>query len=328
MSDQASTFEKAAKRLEELRRAGIDLRTTGNPPLGTPRAPEQRRPAPAASPVPTHATTAANRGQQVAAPPGSPAGAERNRTAPRAGKGVAIDLSRLAHAGFVTPATVRSNIADEFRVIKRPILDQFRGTSGAKANAMNLVMVTSALAGEGKTFTSINLAMSLAMEVDTSVLLIDADVARPSVLSMLGLPPAPGLMDLLTHPNLVPEDVLIRTNLPRLSILPAGAPQRFATELLASQAMGSLVQELSRRHPERVILFDAPPILTTTESRVLASRMGQIVFVVAARSTTHGEVRSAIEALKGCPNVMTVLNKSTRSRIGSYNDGGSDRNIE
>jgi protein-tyrosine kinase len=320
MSNEVSTFEKAAKRLEELRRAGIDLRSTRHPSPTATRSPDPIQKVPVPPNVQTPAPTVMRATHPIASDLDTSNTPDTKRTSPRHGKGVVIDLSRLAHAGFLTPANSHSHLADEFRVIKRPLLDNSRGLSGAKAAGKNLIMVTSALPGEGKTFTSINLAMSLAMEVDSSVLLVDADVAHPSVLSTLGLPPAPGLMDLLTHSNLALENVLLRTNIPRLSILPAGSSQSFATELLASQAMGSLVQDLSRRHPDRVILFDSPPILPTTESRVLASYMGQVVLVVAARRTTHGAVRQAVTALKGCPNVVTVLNKSTKSKFGTHYD--------
>ncbi len=310
-----STFEKAAKRLEELRRAGIDV-----------RVPEPVIPA-VAPPQNLESQIAPRIGERVPDPVVASEGPVKIVRPIRATKGRAkeatIDLARLALAGFVTPTSVRSRIADEFRVAKRPLLDNVRGNSGAAPEAMNLVMVTSALPGEGKTFTSINLAMSIAMELDSTVLLVDADVARPSLLSTLGLPPSPGLMDLLTNPSVGFGDVLIRTNVERLSLLPAGSPQEHATELLASQAMGNLVQELSRRYSDRVILFDSPPLLPTTESRVLATHMGQIVMVVAAHSTTQGAVRQAMASLKSCPVVMTILNKTVRSEVGSYYGYGS-----
>jgi receptor protein-tyrosine kinase len=218
----------------------------------------------------------------------------------------------------VTPNAARSQIADEFRVVKRPLLDNVRGKAGAAERGSNLIMVTSSLPGEGKTFTAINLAMSIAMELDNTVLLVDADVARPSLLSTLGLPPSPGLMDLLTDPTVSFSDVLLRTNVEKLSLLPAGSPQTRATELLASQSMANLVEELSSRYSDRIILFDAPPLLPTTESRVLATHMGQIVLVVAADSTTQGAIRQAMATIQSCPIVMPVLNKAIRSEVGSY----------
>ena len=310
-----STFEKAAKRLEELRRAGIDI--GASEPAIPVAAPPQIVKRESARRVDERFTN------PVIAPSQTPSTVRQTRTPKPRGKEVTIDLARMGLAGFVIPTAVRSRIADEFRVAKRPLLDNVRGNSTEGSVGMNLIMVTSALPGEGKTFTAINLAMSIAMELDSTVLLVDADVARPSILSTLGIPPSPGLMDLLTNPSVGFGDVLIRTNVERLSLLPAGSPQEHATELLASQAMGNLVQELSRRYADRVILFDSPPLLPTTESRVLATHMGQIVMVVAAHSTTQGAVRQAMAALKDCPLVMTILNKTVRSEVSSYYGYGS-----
>ncbi len=229
---------------------------------------------------------------------------------------MSIDLARLAASGIVTPTSARSQIADEFRVVKRPLLDNIR--SAENRSGANLIMVTSALPGEGKTFVAINLAMSIAMELDKTVLLVDADVARPSLLSTLGLPPSPGLMDLLTEESVGLSNVLLRSNVEKLTLLPAGSPQARSTELLASQSMAGLVQELSNRYSDRVIVFDAPPLLPTTESRVLASHMGQIVVVVGADSTTQGTLRQALSTVQSCPVVMTLLNKAVRSEVGSY----------
>ncbi len=222
-----STFEEAAKRLEQLRRAGVDIGRMESPPPA---------PSPAAVPAVDQRGDVAPRTNDSVANPVI-AKAQPNKSAPPArtfdagrGKEAAIDLARMALGGFITPAAVRSRLADEFRVAKRPLLDNVRGQSVGATDRMNLIMVTSALPGEGKTFTSINLAMSIAMELDSTVLLVDADVARPSILSALGLPPSPGLMDLLTNPSIGFGDVLLRTNVERLSILPAGSPQQHATE--------------------------------------------------------------------------------------------------
>lgn len=297
-----STIEKAAKRLEELRRAGIEIPVSGQTIADASSANSNdpllvRAPATPAAPTVEVRPTPTARGE-----PGA--------------KEVAIDLTRLAASGIVTPNSARSQIADEFRVVKRPLLDNIRAAD-TKSGA-NLVMVTSALPGEGKTFVAINLAMSIAMELDKTVLLVDADVARPSLLSTLGLPPSPGLMDLLTEESVTFNNVLLRSNVEKLTLLPAGSPQSRSTELLASQSMAGLVQELSNRYSDRVIVFDAPPLLPTTESRVLASHMGQIVVVVGADSTTQGTLRQALSTVQSCPVVMTLLNKAVRSEVGSY----------
>jgi receptor protein-tyrosine kinase len=177
-------------------------------------------------------------------------------------------------------------------------------------------MITSSLAGEGKTFVSINLAMSLAMELDTTVLLVDADAARPAVLGRLGLRPAKGLLDVLTEPDLALADVLLKTNVERLTILPAGTHQERATELLASASMNALVEELASRYPDRIVVFDAPPLIASTESRVLAAHMGQVILVVEADRTPQSNVLEALATVENCPVVMTLLNKAPSSEVG------------
>src|SRR6185436_17047374 len=172
------------------------------------------------------------------------------RTPARPGAGttskhVDIDLARLAAMGYLTPETPRAQIADEFRVIKRPLLMNVLGKSAAPVERANQIMVTSSLPGEGKTFVTVNLAISIAAELDKTVLLVDADVSRPSVLSRLGLAPARGLLDVLADPSVQLSDVLLRTNIDGLTILPAGAPRGQATELLASEGMTRLVDELA-----------------------------------------------------------------------------------
>jgi exopolysaccharide/PEP-CTERM locus tyrosine autokinase len=147
-------------------------------------------------------------------------------------------------------------------------------------------MVTSALAGEGKSFTSVNLALSIAAELDNTVMLVDADVARPSVLRMLGLPQGPGLLDVLEE-RVDLSDVLLKTSVEKLTLLPSGTPHPRATELLASDAMTHLLDDMAKRYPDRIIIFDSPPLLLTTESRVLASHMGQVVVVVHAERTAE-----------------------------------------
>jgi receptor protein-tyrosine kinase len=239
------------------------------------------------------------------------------------GPAVAIDLARLARQGYLAPDLVRSDLALEFRYIKRPLLSNAadRDKEGCSRNA--LIMVTSALPGEGKTFCAVNLAMSMAMEVDTSVLLVDADVIRPSVLDRLGLPPARGFLDVLTTDKLDLADVILRTNVPKLSILPAGTAHAMSTELLASGAMDRMLIELATRYPDRVVILDAPPLLLTTESRVLASRVGQVVVVVDSENTTTGKVAQAFAAVEECPLVMSVLNKCAEPehRHGYYGYG-------
>jgi exopolysaccharide/PEP-CTERM locus tyrosine autokinase len=229
---------------------------------------------------------------------------------------IELDFARLKARGFVTPHDGSSQIAEEFRVIKRPIIRNAIGASAVRNG--NLVMVTSALPSEGKTFTSLNLALSIATEIDSTVLLVDGDVAHPSIPEILGAPHGPGLLDLLTRDDLDFADALVKTNVEKLSLLPAGSRHRRSTELLASAQMASLLRESASRYPDRIIIFDSPPLLATTEARVLATNMGQVVMVVAADATSQHAVTQALATIEGCEVVLMVLNKARKSDVGTY----------
>ncbi len=240
---------------------------------------------------------------------------EKKRTT----KKIEIDLENLDRLGIVTLNRTKSPIAEQFRLIKRPLLSNaFNPMSGLKNG--NLIMVTSSLAGEGKSFCSINLAMSIAMEMDHRVLLIDADVARPSIPKTLGFSKEePGLLDIILNPELGIADVMIKTNVEKLTLLPAGTHHTHATELLASQTMGAILQELAQRYHDRVVIFDSPPLLLTSESRALACQMGQIVLVVEAERTTQQTVKDALQQIESCDVVNLIYNKArTQSNAGYY----------
>jgi receptor protein-tyrosine kinase len=277
-------IEEAAKRLRQLEAAGV--------------APRQD----ALGPQPKLATAEA--GKRPLEPRPAPA-----RT---------LDLARLQASGFITPALQHSKLLQEFRLIKRPLIQHALGKSAAQAPNRNLIMVTSALPDEGKTFVAINLAMSLAMEVDCRVLLVDADVLAPSVPEVLRIEPAKGLMDVLTGTGVPLRETVLGTNVERLSLLLAGTPHSNAAEFLASDAMTRLLSELSSHYPDRIVVFDSPPLLATTESRALATHMGQVIVAVEAQSTTHAALESALSTVESCPVVYTVLNKMPQSKAGSY----------
>jgi Mrp family chromosome partitioning ATPase len=152
-------------------------------------------------------------------------------------------------------------------------------------------------------------------------LLVDADVARPSVLRVLGLPPSPGLLDLVQDDKLEMSSVLLRTNIDKLTILPSGTPHERATELLASDAMIKLLEDMARRYADRIIIFDSPPLLLTTESRVLATHMGQIVMVVRAENTLQADVVHALSNIESCPVKMLILNQARVAARGTYGLG-------
>jgi protein-tyrosine kinase len=242
-----------------------------------------------------------------------------------------IQLESLRARGFITPGASPTALSQEFRVIKRPLLDNAFGRNGLTAMPNSRrIMITSAYSGEGKSFCAINLAMSIAAERDTSVLLIDADVAKPSIprelhlqgLGQTDVDALPGLMDCLLDPALQVDQCVLPTNIERLALLPAGRRHEHATELLASAAMGKLVEQLSSRYDSEVLIFDSPPILLTTESRVLASHMGQIVMVVEAGRTSRESVVEALRAIGSPEHAGLILNKARESRGGSYGGYG------
>jgi receptor protein-tyrosine kinase len=268
--------------------------------------------------------------------PGQPAGVGFTAT-----RFCEIDLEDVQQRGFLLPDSGRSQLAQEMRRIKRPLLLNIQKAQAVVESAVtetppgppaNLIMITSALPGEGKTFTAINLAMSVAAEVDRRVLLVDADVARSDVSRQLGITSARGLSDLLQETNHLFEDAVLTTNVERLSILPAGAPSEQVDELFASELMGSVVLSLADADPNRVVIFDASPLLATTEAAVLARYMGQTVVVVEAGKTPQDAVSQAIAQLEGCSNVSLVLNKTSGKDTSGYGygygygaDGSSDR---
>lgn len=236
---------------------------------------------------------------------------------------VEIDIEQLHRLGMVTPDGARTSIAEEFRLIKRPLIEKAFGQKSKPIHHGNLIMVASSLPGEGKTFCAVNLAISMAMELDHTVLLVDADVARPSVPRYLQLKPGAevseiGLMDVLLDDTLDLADAMLRTNIETLTLLRAGRSHHRATELLASQNMMALLSEIANRYPDRLIIFDSPPLLLTTEARVLASQMGQIVLVVEAESTTQHAVKEVLRQLKSCPNVNLIYNKAKTLSNGDY----------
>lgn len=258
-------------------------------------------PAPAAAaPAPAPAAAA-----QAAPAPAAPSRAPRPAT-----KRVELDLNHMRDMGMVTAAGGRTTLVEDFRIIKRPLIKRAFAARTPGDKPGNLIMITSSLPGEGKTYCAINLAMSIAMELDHTVLLVDADVARPSVLRVLGLPAQRGLMDILLDDKMDLADVMLRTNVDTLSLLPAGTSNPRATELLASQTMSTFVTEIANRYPDRIVIFDSPPLLLTSEAHVLASHMGQIVVVVESETTTQHAVKESLRQLEGCSNVNLIYNKT------------------
>ncbi|MCH8135883.1 MAG: P-loop NTPase [Proteobacteria bacterium] len=233
-----------------------------------------------------------------------------------------VDRSSLREAGLFAPEDEERKIIDEYRQIKRPLIAHAFGQRATQIHDGQLILVTSALAGEGKTFTCINLALSLAREQDRSVLLVDADVVKPHISKLFGVKEELGLLDLLVVENtLSHRDLILPTDVPRLSILPAGQMKYDATELLAGNRMESLMRALSDEDPNRIVLFDSAPLLLTSETHVLAGLVGQIVLIVHAGQTPQHAVLEAISSFDENKAVNLVLNQVRKSPGAGYYGG-------
>lgn len=297
-----STIERAIEKLQETAQ---DAGRAESPPV----APFVAGSAP---PPDEHMPHVIEPPAQVVAPDRSGPEAAAVPESDQDGSRVPLDFEALAAAGMVTPDAERSQVAEEFRHIKRPLLLNAFGDGALQRPNRNLIMVTSARPNEGKTFTAINLALSIALERDRTVLLVDADVARPSVARVLNFPGTAGLVDFLADHERSIADIMLSTSLPKLRILPAGRRHAHSTELLASESMQQLAQELAERYPDRVVVFDSPPLLATSEAAVLAGLMGQVVMVVEAGKTKREELKEALALLNPDQYVGLVLNKSDR----------------
>lgn len=247
---------------------------------------------------------------------------------------VEINYSVMANHGVALLSAGRNRTIEEFRVIKRQVVgnameDMAQGKDGASGR---LIMVTSSRPSEGKTFTAVNLALSIASERDLTVLLVDADAHHPSIPEVFGFQSELGLLDLLANPKLDFSDAVLRTSLPNLAILPTGTVQvTEVPELLSSRRMGTLIREMEARYPDRFIIFDVPPCLASSEPSVLAGLMGQIVFVVEANRTQRDEMRLALNLVQRCPKIGFVLNKmepSSKNQFGSYSYYYEKRNAQ
>jgi protein-tyrosine kinase len=205
---------------------------------------------------------------------------------------ITIDRLALRANGYIAEEGKERHFADHFRRIKRPLVE--KAMSKDAAGEPRVIMITSSLPGEGKTFTSINLALSMALERDVSVLLVDCDVAKRHVGEILGLKDDVGLLDALVDESLDVESLVVETNLPGFSVLPAGRRVETTAELLSSQRMRRLVAELCQHDPRRIVLLDSPPLLITNEGRALLKVAGQVVLVMRAGHTPRHAVQDAV----------------------------------
>jgi exopolysaccharide/PEP-CTERM locus tyrosine autokinase len=263
--------------------------------------------------------------------PMSPA-KELARAAPaiRPGRQGSIDTARLAERGMIVPGSAVTGIAEEYRIVKRELIRNMIGGPGRPVIPRgHRLLIASANPGEGKTFCAVNLALSLAAEADHDVLLIDGDIAKPSVIKLLGLEDGPGLMDALADPHLPLSDCIIQTDLPRLKVMPAGQSTHGDTEMLASARTETLLAALEAGAPGRILVIDSPPILAASPATVLAGHVGQLIMVVRADETREAALRDAVGLVGACPHIQLLLNgvkfSASGRRFGTYyGQGGAE----
>jgi len=218
---------------------------------------------------------------------------------------------KLVAANMLVPDSQLGPVfQDQYRRIKRPLLSNAFGKTASLVENGNLILVTSSIPGEGKTYTSVNLALSIAQEKDNTVLLVDCDVAKQGVSRMLGIEKTHGLVDVIESDSLTIADVMLQTDIPNLRVLSAGKQDEYVTELLASQRMADIVNEIASRYDDRVIIFDAPPLLSTPQAPVVAGLVGQVVFVIEAGKTSQSLVEGALEMLPEGKAIGLVMNKN------------------
>lgn len=242
-------------------------------------------------------------------------------------------LDRLLETNMLVPGSnLDREIQDEYRRIKRPLVSNAVGRNKLLVERGNLILVTSSIPGEGKSYTAVNLALSIAHERDTTVLLVDCDIAKQGVSRALGLEGVTGLVDVLEHENLNIGDVMLHTDIPKLRVVSAGKQQHdYVAELLSSQRMADLMNELASRYSDRIVIIDGPPLLPTPQTQIIAGLVGQVVFVIEAGKTPQALVAEALELIPEEQATGLVMNKnvglSSRSSYGyGYGYGYYDDN--
>jgi Mrp family chromosome partitioning ATPase len=315
--------------------AGFDLSRLGG--IASPLPPEAQRrvvmrevtiepahapvPGPEAAPAPLAAAAAATPAP-APAPVAAPQPAITARSVRFGEARHPVDRANLRQSGLIVPEGSVTGLLEEFRIVKRQLLlhsAQMRATLGAAAQR---VLVCSPLPGEGKTYCATNLALAIAAEKESEVVLVDADFAKPSVLSALGLPGGPGLMDALSDPAVDVAECVIGTDVPGLWVLPAGNATTSDTEYLASSRTRAVLDRLTEGAPQRMVIFDSPPALAASPAAELAKYVGQALVVCRADRTGQSSLEDAIALLSGCPNIQLLLNAVQFSpsgrRFGSY----------
>ena len=293
-----------------------------------PAEPARKKVAPAPSPAPVLPAAASAIDVQASAPTPrisaeiAPAAASPDPVA-FSGAHHPIDREHLREQGLIVPEGAVTTLLEEFRIVKRQLLVQAGDLRGQGAGAAaQRILISSPHPGEGKTYCALNLALSIAAEKESEVLLVDADFAKPSILSALGLPGGPGLMDALMDETIDPAACVLGTDVPGLWVMPAGDAAINDSEYLASSRTARVLERLTENAPHRMVIFDSPPALAASPAAELAKYVGQTVVIVRADRTAQGALEDAISLLNACPNVQLLLNDAQFSpsgrRFGSY----------
>ncbi len=239
----------------------------------------------------------------------------------RSSKYSEINVEALTQKGFITQQSTNRHLKEQFRAVKRKLLNNAFGAISKTLTHANLIIVSSCNANEGKTFSAINLALSIALEQDKTVLLVDTDVLRPNVVKELGVPPVSGLTEFLSGQISDVSDIIYNTNIDNFKFISAGSPHELSTELLASEKMAKLMEELASRYSDRVVIFDAPPLLGVNETHIMANLVGQAVIVVEENKTRLTDVQVAVEQLEKKLAIGFLVNKSKGEAKDQYGYG-------
>jgi protein-tyrosine kinase len=231
-----------------------------------------------------------------------------------------IDAQALERAGMIGATGNRTRVTEELRLIQRQIIRTAFGP-GSEPGFSNILLISSARPGEGKSFMAINLAGSIARQGDNHVLLVDADSKRESLCHFLGIAQRSGVLDLAADPRLDPGSMITKTAIERLSVLPVGRARDRSAELIAADDMTRLIKTLGRRYTDRLLILDAPPCLSTSDPAVLSQVVGQVLFVVEAERTQRSEIEASLDLIQACPTITLALNKqkvTARYTFGAY----------
>ncbi|MEW7973567.1 MAG: XrtA-associated tyrosine autokinase [Candidatus Thiodiazotropha endolucinida] len=308
-----SSIEKAIERLAKTK----SIKGNANESAKTTDVTNREKTIEKAKPVleQTASVTPAAGGQQSAEPT---IPVSREPVARSSAKKIHLDYESLSRVGYIVPHSGNKQLSEEYRIIKRPVIMNALGKGAAPIEHGNLISISSSLPSEGKTFTAMNLALSISTELDSTVLLIDGDVLRCSLSTLLGIEKEKGLIDLLEDKSCTVGDVILETQIPRLKIISAGKRSEKSTELLASKEMEEFLNEVAVRYQDRIIIFDSPPMLSTSESIVLNQHMGQVLVVVEAGGTPVEAIKDTLSRLDSDKAIGLVLNKSREIKGDNY----------